>query len=117
MGSIRDLRKLVGRLTAGGGELQILEQEAVRLRVELEKAFSVGEQIPPRKRLRRANALCKAANIVLSLRNSLRNEPSMQATFNGTLHKLEKAVGRVEEQRERFLAAHPELQRRIRRRQ
>ncbi len=111
MGSIREFRELAGCLRAGRGnieDLRLFEREAVRLRVNLEKVFSVGEQIPPRERLRKAKVLSKAAEIALSLRR----EPAISATLNGALHALKEALELVETQRERFLAAHPKLRHR-----
>ena len=113
MGKVRELRKLARSLGAGRRNaegLRLFEREVIGLRVNLEKVFSVGEQLPPRKRLRKANMLCRMAEIVLSLRR----DPAISETFNGVLGSLERALEKVEEQRERFIAVNPQLQRKRR---
>lgn len=108
MGSIRDLRKLINRFRGGltPRDVHTLERTTMRLQADLQRAFSIGGQgIPPKERVRRANTLCKAAHIILSVRN----QQAISQTLNGTLDALEEAVERAEEQCEAFLDVHPGL--------
>lgn len=117
MASIRDLKKFVSQLRSGltppdVHTLETLERTTMRLQANLQRTFSIGRQgVPPKERVRRANVLCKAAYIILTVR-----ELAISQSLNGALDALEEALERAKEQREVFLDVHPELKRRIQRR-